>query len=191
MRAIQHQAHAVQAEVVGHGALAELDVARLGIVDAVRLAQAFRRHGGELGIDLALDRRLDRIVELLAVGREELDAVVLVRIVRGADDDAGVGAQAARQERHRRRRHRAEQAHVGTGGDQARLQRRLEHVAGHARVLADQHRRPFAAAAQGHARRATQAQHELGGDRPLADLSADAVGAEVFALAHDAFLVPC
>jgi len=36
------------------------------------------------------------VVELVAVGAEELDAVVVVRIVRGGDDDAGVRAQAAR-----------------------------------------------------------------------------------------------
>ena len=38
---------------------------------------------------------LDLVVELVAVGAEELDAVVVVGIVGGGDDDAGVGAQAA------------------------------------------------------------------------------------------------
>ena len=38
----------------------------------------------------------DLVIQLVAVGAEKLDAVVGVGIVRGRDDDAGVGAQAAR-----------------------------------------------------------------------------------------------
>ena len=48
-------------------------------------------------VQLGLDGRFDGVVELLALGREELDAVVVVRVVRGGDDDAGVGAQRTRQ----------------------------------------------------------------------------------------------
>ena len=83
-------------------------------------------------------------------GREELDAVVVVRIVRGGDHDAAIGAQRARQVRDGRRRHRAHQLHVDAGGDQPGFQRGLEHVVGDARVLADDHHRlaPFALAAR-------------------------------------------
>ena len=68
---------------------------------------------------------------------EELDAVVLKGIVRGGDDHAGVGAQAAREKGDTRRRHRPDQQHVDTHRADARGERALEHVAGEARVLAD------------------------------------------------------
>ena len=73
-----------------------------------------------------------------AVG-EELDAVVVVRIVRRADHDARRQAQRARQVRDRRRGQRPGQIDVDAGGGEAGLQRGLEQVAGDPRVLADQH----------------------------------------------------
>ena len=83
----------------------------------------------------------------------------------------------ARQVGDAGRRQRTDQQHVDAGGDEARLERRLEHVARHARVLADQHR---AALGRQHARRgARQAQREIHGHRVLADPAANAVGAEI------------
>ncbi len=82
----------------GNEALAIFDVAAQRVVNAHRLAD---RVGGRADVlDLAaehqaLDLVLDLVVELVAVGAEELDAVVVIGIVRGGDDDAGVGAQAA------------------------------------------------------------------------------------------------
>ena len=65
-----------------------------------------------------------------------------------------------------RRRQRPDQHDVDAGGDEARLERRLEHVAREARVLADQHR---AALGRQHAgRRARQLQREVDGHRVLA-----------------------
>jgi hypothetical protein len=70
---------------------------------------------------------------------EELDAVVVVGIVRGADDHAEIAAEAARHVGDAGRRQRPHQQHVHAGGDETGLERRFEHVAGDARVLADQH----------------------------------------------------
>jgi hypothetical protein len=65
---------------------------------------------------------LDLVGQLVAVRAEQLDAVVVERIVRGGDHDAEIGAHRARQHGDRRRRHRAEQQHVhadrGEAGDQ-------------------------------------------------------------------------
>ena len=115
--------------------------------------------------------------------REELDAVVVERVVRGADHDAGGQAQRARQ---------VGDAGVGSGPDSSTstpaaakpgFERRLEHVAGDARVLADQHRRARAVArrvgGEHAARGLAELQHEVGRDRRLADRAADAVGAEI------------
>ncbi len=90
---------------------------------------------------------------------EELDAVVLVRIVRGADHDAELAAELLRHVGDAGRRQRPDQVHVDAGSDEARLQRSLEHVAGKPRVLADERR---AALRRQHARRgARQPQREL------------------------------
>ena len=185
MRAIQHQLEPVQAEILCHGALAVLRVTRHRIVDPARPAESLGRHRDELGVDLPLDRQLDLVGQFLAVGGEELDAVVVMRVMRGADHDAGLRAHGAGQVGHRRRRHRAEQAHVGTGGHQASLQRSLEHVARNAGDLADQHIRPLPAVAREHAAGgATQPQHEVRADRPLPDQAANAIRTEIFALGH-------
>ncbi|KAG0732036.1 hypothetical protein G6F23_014716 [Rhizopus arrhizus] len=122
VRAIQHQAQPAQVEGARHAGLAEFDVAADRLACARRLAQLFRFGSGERNIQRCFQRQLGGVVELLALGGEELDAVVVVRIVRSTDDDAGVHAQGTRQERDRRSRHRAEQLHVGAGGDQPGFQ---------------------------------------------------------------------
>ena len=77
-------------------------------------------------------------------------------------------AQRARQVGDAGRRQRAGQQHVDAGRGEARLERRLDHVAGDARVLADQHRRARARPALQHAADGmAQAQHEVGRDRRL------------------------
>src|SRR5690606_8926628 len=116
--------------------------------------------------------------------------VVVVRVVRGGDHDAAVGAHRMGQVRDRRGGHRPHQLHVDAGGDQPGLQRGLEHVVGDARVLANDHHRlaPRALAARRPQRVAVgvaQAQHEVGRDRTLAYPAADPVRTEVLA-AHAA-----
>ena len=75
------------------------------------------------------------------------------------------------------RRQRADEHDVHAGGDEARFERGFEHVAGQARVLADEHR---AALGREHARRgAREAQREIHGHRVFADAAANAIGAEI------------
>ena len=57
--------------------------------------------------------------------------------MRGRDHHAEIGAQRARQHGDGRRRHRAELEDVHAHGQEARLQRALDHVARQARILAD------------------------------------------------------
>src|SRR5690606_3323675 len=118
----------------------------------------------------------------------ELDAIVLVRIVRRADHDARAGARGARQIGDRRRRHGPEQPDVHAGGAKAAFERRLEQIARNARVLADQDRarigaRPAEDAPGGPA----ELQAGFRRNRLFADAAADAVRAEVVALRHVIF----
>ena len=148
---------------------------------STRVARPRLREARVIGgcCELGLDALLELIGELAAAGVEELDAVVVVEIVRGADDDAEVAVEAPRHVGDAGRRQRPDQHHVHAGGDEARLERRLEHVARQARVLADEHR---AALGRQHARRgARQLQREIHGHRVLADAAAHAIGAEILA----------
>ena len=124
-------------------------------------------------VQLGLDGGFHRVRQLVAAAGKELDAVVIERIVRGGDDDPGLQAQRAREIGHGRRRHRPASIHVDTRGRKPGFQRRFQHVAGDARVLADQHRRTlalgrFARLRQHLARGITQPHHEFRRDGMLA-----------------------
>jgi hypothetical protein len=136
---------------------------------------------------MLLDQRLDLVGELAAAGVEELDAVVLVGIVRGADHDAEVALEALREIRDTRRGQRADQHHVDARGDETRFERGLEHVARQPRVLADEHR---PALRREHARRGTrQLERELDRQRVLADAAPYTIGPEIVSR-HDQPPVP-
>ena len=121
-----------------------LAVDALGAPERLRIARERRL------VEVRLDRLLELVGQLAAGAVEELDAVVVVGIVRGADDDAEVAVEALHQVGDAGRRQRPDQQHVDAGGDEAGLERGLEHVARQARVLADQDR---AAVRREHARR--------------------------------------
>ena len=176
MRAIDHQLQTGKPGAGGHAALAELDVATRRVIDPRHLANRLG-HDHRL-VEQRFDLCLDVVGQLGALPREELDAVVVIGIVRGTDDDAGLGMEGAREVGDRRRRHRPKQHHIGTGGHQPGLQGRLEHVAGNARVLADQHP-ANALTAKRNARCPAQLEHELGSDGELANPTANAVGTEI------------
>ena len=140
--AIDDDLHAVQRQLLREGVLQELDVAPDRVVDALRLADRVGRGARAVvpaadRLHAALDLGLDLVGQLVPVGGEDLDAVVLVGIVRRADHHARVRAHRPGDERDPGRRQRSHQQHVGAGGHDPRLQRALQHVAGEPRVLAD------------------------------------------------------
>ena len=119
--------------------LGVFDVAAPGVVDAGRLADLVRAHPGDLPLaqDLPLDRQLQLVGQLVAIGPEDLEPIILIRVVRSRQHDAGAATHRLRQVRHARRRHRADEEDVHAARDESAGQRGLEHVAGDARVLAD------------------------------------------------------
>ena len=117
-----------------------------------------------------LDLLLRRIGELAPLRVEELDAVVLGRVVRGGDDDAEVERE---QRDGRRRQHAAEDAIAARRDDPAR-ERLLEPLARGPRVAADEDLRGAGPERRG----AAEPLDELRRDG-LAHDSADTVGAEV------------
>ena len=133
---------------------------------------------------------LGLVGQLVAVGIEELDAVVGVGVVRGRDHHAEVGPQRAGQHGDRRRRHRPEQEHVHADRREARHQGGLDHVARQARILADHHAVPARAVGEllagGHA----DLERDLRGHRVRVGEPANAVRAEILPR-HAPPLVSC
>ena len=121
-------------------------------------------------VEQRLDLLLRRVGQLVARRVEELDAVVLGRVVRRRDDDAEV----EREQRDRGRRQHAAEDAVAAGGDDAARERLLELDAGRARVAADEHLR----GAGPERRRAAEPLDELRREE-LAHDPANTVGAEV------------
>ena len=78
--------------------LGKLDVAAEGVVDAKGLADPGCGWTNVLDLsaeDDVFDALLDLIVELVTIMAEELDAIILVGIVRCGEDDARIGAERA------------------------------------------------------------------------------------------------
>ena len=138
--AVEDNVEVVEHVVLGKGVLQGDDVAAGRVLDARGPAHLLG-HGPErrhlLREDEVLDVRLHLVGQLEAVGREDLDAVVLEGVVRGGDDHAGVGAHGGGDEGDARGGQRPDQLDVDAHGADARGQRVLEHVAGQAGVLAD------------------------------------------------------
>jgi hypothetical protein len=163
-----------------HRGLHRLYVAALGVVKALGAADRSRRRQRDVGVafDQPLDLHLDRVGELEAVRAKQLDAVVLVGIVRSRDHDADVSTHRAGQEADRGRRQRPEQQHVDADRQEACRQRLLDHVAAEARVLAHHDAMAMAAAIEDPTRGHTDAHGDLGRHRARVRAAPHPIGAE-------------
>ena len=131
MGAIDHDAKARQAHGAREGRLDDLHIARGRVVHPLG-APKIRRGGqrlGRIGLHQRLDLQLGGVIQLEPVGAEQLDAVVLVQIVRGGDHHAQIRAQRACQRGHRRGWHRTEQRHIHARTGEAGGQRVFQHIA--------------------------------------------------------------
>jgi hypothetical protein len=129
-----------------------------------------------------LDLGLDLVRQLIAIGAEQLNAVVLIGIVAGRNHHAEVGPQAARQHGDGRRRQRPDQHDIHAGTNEPGGHRRLDHVAGKPGVLADDDAVPVDATGEAQPGGLAQAQRHGGGHGIGVGLATNAVGAEKAAL---------
>jgi hypothetical protein len=180
--AIEHDAQAGQVDVPGQGALGVFDVAGarfLVAMGAADLASAGEMLG-EVAVDQALDLEFDFVGELEPVGTEQLDAIVLIGIVRGRDHHPEIGPQRAGQHGDGGRRHGAEEVDVHAHGGKAGGQGLLDHVAGAARILADHDAIAMVAAHELGAGRHAHLEREFGRQLVAIGEPANAVRAEIF-----------
>ncbi len=121
---------------------AHVELAQVVLAGAPQLADPAdrsRRAGRVEILEAALDRQLALVRELVAVAREELDAVVVVGVVGGGDHNRQVEAVASDQQRRGRGGQHTPEQRVATGGADTGGDRRLEHLARLAGVADDQH----------------------------------------------------
>src|SRR5690242_4246513 len=98
MRAIDHDAQAFEGQAPGNGSFRVFDVAAERIIDANGLADF--TGGGTDRFDGAAEDEffnaaLDVVIQFIAIRAEKFNSVIVVRVVRGGDNNAGVRAKAA------------------------------------------------------------------------------------------------
>ena len=178
--AVDDDFQVVEPQAAREGGLGGLDIAAGGVVQPGGAAKCAR--GGEAGGHVGGHQRLDlafrRVGQFAAVGVEQLDAVVLERIVGGRQHHPKVCAQAARQHGDRRGRQRADEGHVHPGADEAGGERGFQHVAREPGVLADHHPVAMWPAGEQEPGGLAEAERGLRGHRIDIGGTADTVGAE-------------
>jgi hypothetical protein len=129
-------------------------------------------------VDDRLDLPFERLGEFLSLAREDLDPVVLERIVRRGDDQAGIEPHGSRDIGDRRRRNDAGRRDLRPGGVDAARQLALDPLARLPRVASDENpQRPTGMTHRAH-ERAAEASDRLMVERIFAGLAANAIGAE-------------
>ena len=120
--------------------IADIAVAAGGIV--LRTADIRPRGKRDLliTVEIRLDLIDDALLHLFTGAVEQLDAVVLVGVVAGADHDAAVKIVRANDIRHARRRRDMHKIGVRARGRQAGGQGIFKHIAGSAGIFADHDR---------------------------------------------------
>ena len=131
MGAIDNHAQTVELHVPRQRALGVFDIARMGGVDAFGAAQRLRlgKILGQIRRNQRLDLLFRFIGELVAIGPEQLDAIILKRIVRRRDHHTKISTHRTGQHRDGGRRHRPEQEHIHADGRKPGDQRVFDHVA--------------------------------------------------------------
>ncbi|MNF62286.1 hypothetical protein D3C84_439630 [compost metagenome] len=188
VRTIDNDLQAGKTGTGRHTAFAEFDVATRRVVDSRHLADLARldnRHRRR--IKQFFDHQFDVIRQLGALPGEKLDAVVIMRVMGRTDHDAGLGMKGTGQIGNCRRRHRPQQHHIRTRGGKPSFERRLEHIPGNARVLANQNL-ANAHFPERHASSPAELKHEVRSNRVGADPTTNTVGAKIF-LSHKCSII--
>ena len=134
--AVEQDVDAAQGEL-GEARVQLAQVVLGGARAAVRTRPIARRAASTSPLESRLDRHARLVGELVAVGGEKFDAVVLVGVVRCRDARPPGRSRSGRSAAARRASAAPAEQDVAAGGAEARGERRLEHVAGLARVADD------------------------------------------------------
>ena len=176
-------------QVAADGLIQMLDI----VLDAVDAAghTAHTVAGGQrdartLVVDVCLDLLFHIVRQLVAGPGEDLDAVELHRVVRGRDDDTGVGVVLAHQIGYGGGGHDAQTLDVRAHTAQAGRQGSFQHIAGLAGVLADEDAGLMAGAAGQHGGSAASDEHRHLTGQICTGHAAHTIGTKI--LSHSKYL---
>ena len=158
-----------------------MDVAATRIVDAAGSADAFGFDQQRLLFEQEFNRGFGRVGQLETVRAEQLDAIVLERIVAGGNHDAKIGAHLAGQQGNGGSGEGAGHDHVHSHTGKAGDQRAFHHVARQPGVLADHDTVPVPAPQEVRACRLADTHRGRGGHHTFVRPPADAIGTEKLA----------
>ena len=187
--AVHQHAHTLQTLRHGRCHKAAIIGSRIAAAgqQAADLAKGFGLLGGRR-INGGLDGGFLGVSELIAVAAEDFNAVMLVRIVRRGNHDAGVGLVIGDGGAgYRRGRQHAQAYHIAAGSAQAGGQRRLQHSAGNAGITTDEHAGlPLQISVQLAAQGKAGTVRQIGGQLNVGN-AADTIGSKIFS--HNCFLL--
>ena len=158
--------------------LDRVDVAPARILDPASAADTLRFDQQWLLFEQPLDCRFGLVRQLVAIGAEQLDAIIFERIVAGGNHHTQIGAHFAREQGDGGRRQRPGHDHVHPDRGKTRNQRAFHHIARQACILADHHAVPVVAAQEMRAGRLADPHRGGGGHHPFVRASTNSVGAE-------------
>ena len=181
MGAIERDLQPVEPDIVGQRAFHCVDIAATGIVDTSGAADIGCVGQRLIFVQHGLDRQFVGIGQLEPVRPEQLDAVVLVRVVAGRDHHADICPQFAGQQGNGRSGHRPEQHHVHADAGKACDHGIFQHVARKPGVLADDHAVAVVTAKKAPAGRLADLHCRGGGHRTGIGAPANAIGTKILA----------
>ena len=142
MRAVENDVQALEGDVNRRQQVQQ--VAVFGVGKSADAADTAANGSEVLLVERALDAVFDLVGQLRAAKREELDAIVGHRVVRGRHHDAEVGAGVTDEECCAGRRNDPGVEHVDATRGEARRHRRGQKLARDPRVARDDRRRALA-----------------------------------------------
>lgn len=185
--AINHNAHSFKCEASRERGFGLLDVSSQGVVYADGFANG--TGGGANVLDLAaedeaFDLRFNRVIQFVTVGAEEFNSVIVVRIMRGGDDNAGIGSETSGDVSHTGRGEGTNKENISAHGEDTGGNGVLQHVTGKTGVFANDYLMTTVATRTGfHVLEnmgggATQFERGFRGDRFNVGNAADTIGTE-------------
>ena len=178
MGAIDHDLQAIQAHTTGQGGFGIFNIAAGAVIQTGDTAHTFGRHWEIVGQQQGFNLFLGGIRQFEAVRAKELDAVVVVRVVRGRNHHTQISAHGSCQQTHSGGRQWTKGNDIQTSSRQTSGHGVLKHIARPAGVLANDNTVGFFIFLKIKADSHRKLDHIRGGHRVFIRPSAHTVGAE-------------
>ena len=127
--AVKSDLHALQREVRARDQMGDITVTTLHIVDSRPDCIALSERDIRLTVNIGLNLLEDRLLHFEAIAVHELDAIIGIRVMRGADHDAAVKTAINRLERNTGSGNYVQHIGISARGNQTGDDSSLKHIA--------------------------------------------------------------